>query len=118
MFRCYLDTIAEEINDKLHDQGQITVAELTKEYDLPGDFLAQVWKYDWELPGSRWLLLEFNPLGATLSLGRSSGSVRITFKSSPVHSLTSSDHCIASPRGLFPSILPAFNLLLLVLQLV
>ena len=40
--RSYLDSIAEEINDKLQDQGQITVAQLTKEYDLPGDFLAQV----------------------------------------------------------------------------
>ncbi|KAI0226544.1 E3 UFM1-protein ligase 1 [Lamellibrachia satsuma] len=40
--RSYLDAIAEEINDKLQDQGQITVAELTKEYNLPGDFLAQV----------------------------------------------------------------------------
>ncbi len=34
--------MAEEVNDKLHEQGQITIAELTKTYDLPADFLAEV----------------------------------------------------------------------------
>ncbi|GIY39049.1 e3 UFM1-protein ligase 1 [Caerostris darwini] len=37
----YLDHIAEEINEKLHQLGEITVAEITKLYDLPGDFLEQ-----------------------------------------------------------------------------
>ena len=40
-FRSYLDTISEEINDSLQEQGQVSLAELTKTYDLPGDFLSQ-----------------------------------------------------------------------------
>ncbi|XP_064026399.1 E3 UFM1-protein ligase 1 isoform X3 [Pogoniulus pusillus] len=37
----YLDQLAEEINDKLQETGQVTVADLCKAYDLPGDFLVQ-----------------------------------------------------------------------------
>ncbi|XP_062345876.1 E3 UFM1-protein ligase 1 isoform X1 [Cinclus cinclus] len=37
----YLDQLAEEINDKLQETGQVTVSELCKAYDLPGDFLIQ-----------------------------------------------------------------------------
>lgn len=40
--RSYLDQLAEEINDKLQETGQVTVSELCKAYDLPGDFLIQV----------------------------------------------------------------------------
>lgn len=38
----YLDQLAEEINDKLQETGQVTISELCKAYDLPGDFLTQV----------------------------------------------------------------------------
>ncbi|XP_069462524.1 E3 UFM1-protein ligase 1 isoform X2 [Ambystoma mexicanum] len=38
----YLDQIAEEVNDKLQETGQVTISELCKVYDLPGDFLAEV----------------------------------------------------------------------------
>ncbi|XP_023230156.1 E3 UFM1-protein ligase 1-like [Centruroides sculpturatus] len=38
----YLDGIADEINDKLQQTGQITIGELTKQYDLPGDFLEEI----------------------------------------------------------------------------
>ncbi|NXX43933.1 UFL1 ligase, partial [Tricholaema leucomelas] len=37
----YLDQLAEEINDKLQETGQVTIADLCKAYDLPGDFLIQ-----------------------------------------------------------------------------
>uniref|UniRef100_A0A8C2SQ05 E3 UFM1-protein ligase 1 n=1 Tax=Coturnix japonica TaxID=93934 RepID=A0A8C2SQ05_COTJA len=37
----YLDQLAEEINDKLQETGQVTISELCKTYDLPGDFLTQ-----------------------------------------------------------------------------
>ncbi|XP_050828320.1 E3 UFM1-protein ligase 1 isoform X1 [Serinus canaria] len=37
----YLDQLAEEINDKLQETGQVTISELCKAYDLPGDFLLQ-----------------------------------------------------------------------------
>ncbi|XP_068016508.1 E3 UFM1-protein ligase 1 isoform X3 [Melanerpes formicivorus] len=37
----YLDQLAEEINDKLQETGQVTVSDLCKAYDLPGDFLIQ-----------------------------------------------------------------------------
>lgn len=40
--RSYLDELAEEINDKLQETGQVTISELCKAYDLPGDFLTQV----------------------------------------------------------------------------
>ncbi|CAH1800042.1 unnamed protein product, partial [Owenia fusiformis] len=40
--RSYVDGLVEEINDKLHETGQITVAELTKLYDLPATFLSEV----------------------------------------------------------------------------
>ncbi|XP_006626223.2 E3 UFM1-protein ligase 1 [Lepisosteus oculatus] len=38
----YLDRLAEEVNDKLQEAGQVTIAELCKTYDLPGDFLTEV----------------------------------------------------------------------------
>ncbi|NWS90208.1 UFL1 ligase, partial [Toxostoma redivivum] len=37
----YLDQLAEEVNDKLQETGQVTISELCKAYDLPGDFLIQ-----------------------------------------------------------------------------
>lgn len=37
----YLDRISEEVNDKLQESGQVTISELCKTYDLPGDFLTQ-----------------------------------------------------------------------------
>ncbi|XP_005484034.2 E3 UFM1-protein ligase 1 [Zonotrichia albicollis] len=37
----YLDQLAEEINDKLQETGQVTISELCKAYNLPGDFLLQ-----------------------------------------------------------------------------
>lgn len=40
--RSYLDKIAEEVNDRLQDQGHVTIPELTKLYDLPADFLSEV----------------------------------------------------------------------------
>uniref|UniRef100_A0A673JUK3 E3 UFM1-protein ligase 1 n=1 Tax=Sinocyclocheilus rhinocerous TaxID=307959 RepID=A0A673JUK3_9TELE len=38
----YLDRLAEEVNDKLQEAGQVNIAELCKMYDLPGDFLTEV----------------------------------------------------------------------------
>ncbi|XP_064629084.1 E3 UFM1-protein ligase 1-like [Lineus longissimus] len=38
----YSDKLAEEINDKLQEQGQLTIAELTKQYDLPAEFLREL----------------------------------------------------------------------------
>lgn len=38
----YQKTIAEEINEKLQNMGQINVGDLTKVYDLPGDYLQDV----------------------------------------------------------------------------
>ncbi len=38
----YLDRLAEEVNDKLQEAGLISIAELCKNYDLPGDFLSEV----------------------------------------------------------------------------
>lgn len=38
----YLDRLAEELNDKLQEAGLISIAELCKNYDLPGDFLTEV----------------------------------------------------------------------------
>ncbi|KAG1679909.1 E3 UFM1-protein ligase 1 [Nymphon striatum] len=38
----YLDHVAEEINEKLQQEGQISIDSLTKVYNLPGDFLQQV----------------------------------------------------------------------------
>ena len=35
----YLDRVAEEINDRLQLEGTISIAVLTKEYNLPADFL-------------------------------------------------------------------------------
>ncbi|XP_078068771.1 E3 UFM1-protein ligase 1 [Mustelus asterias] len=38
----YLDQMAEEVNDRLQEAGQVTLAELCKLYDLPADFLTEV----------------------------------------------------------------------------
>lgn len=38
----YLDHLAEEVSDKLQEAGLISIAELCKIYDLPGDFLNEV----------------------------------------------------------------------------
>jgi hypothetical protein len=40
--KTYVTRIAEEINEKLLQQGQITIGELTRHYDLPSDFLQTV----------------------------------------------------------------------------
>uniref|UniRef100_A0A1A7ZUE8 E3 UFM1-protein ligase 1 n=1 Tax=Nothobranchius furzeri TaxID=105023 RepID=A0A1A7ZUE8_NOTFU len=37
----YLEHLAEEVNDKLQEAGLISIAELCKSYDLPGDFLTE-----------------------------------------------------------------------------
>ncbi|XP_041660580.1 E3 UFM1-protein ligase 1 [Cheilinus undulatus] len=37
----YLDRLAEEVNDKLQEAGLISIAELCKSCDLPGDFLSE-----------------------------------------------------------------------------
>ncbi|XP_067097720.1 E3 UFM1-protein ligase 1 [Osmerus mordax] len=37
----YLDRLAEELNDKLQEAGMMSIAELCKAYDLPGDFLTE-----------------------------------------------------------------------------
>ena len=42
LYSNYLDNLAEEINDKLQDNGQVTIADLTKLYDLPADFITGV----------------------------------------------------------------------------
>lgn len=42
MCSTYLDRMAEEVNDKLQEAGLISIAELCKSYDLPGDFLTEV----------------------------------------------------------------------------
>ena len=38
----YLNRVSEEINESLQLNGQIFIAELTKQYELPSDFLLQV----------------------------------------------------------------------------
>jgi superoxide dismutase len=40
--KTYVTRIAEEINEKLLQQGHITIGELTRHYDLPSDFLQTV----------------------------------------------------------------------------
>lgn len=35
----YINTLCHEVNDRLQQQGQINVADLTTQYDLPSDFL-------------------------------------------------------------------------------
>ncbi|KAI8499223.1 E3 UFM1-protein ligase 1 [Branchiostoma belcheri] len=39
--RTYLDGLAEEVNDLLQENGQVTIGQLTKQYDLPSDFLME-----------------------------------------------------------------------------
>ncbi|KAG2467744.1 E3 UFM1-protein ligase 1 [Polypterus senegalus] len=38
----YLNQLAEEVNDKLQEAGQVSIPELCKSYDLPRDFLTEV----------------------------------------------------------------------------
>ncbi|KAH3737384.1 hypothetical protein DPMN_043976 [Dreissena polymorpha] len=40
--RSYLDRLAEEVNDTLQDKGHVTIPDLTKQYDLPAEFIAKV----------------------------------------------------------------------------
>lgn len=40
--KTYVTHIAEEINERLCQQGQITIGDLTRHYDLPSDFLQMV----------------------------------------------------------------------------
>uniref|UniRef100_A0A4W3JXV8 E3 UFM1-protein ligase 1 n=1 Tax=Callorhinchus milii TaxID=7868 RepID=A0A4W3JXV8_CALMI len=37
----YLDQMAEEVNDRLQEAGQITISELCKTYDLPVEFITE-----------------------------------------------------------------------------
>jgi len=37
-----LDHLAEDINDSLQSAGQITIAEISKSYDIPGEFIVPV----------------------------------------------------------------------------
>lgn len=37
----YLDRLAEEVNDKLQEAGLMSISELCKNYDLPGDLLSE-----------------------------------------------------------------------------
>ena len=37
----YLDFIAEEINEKLQLEGTVSISTITKEYDLPSEFLQE-----------------------------------------------------------------------------
>ncbi|XP_076035805.1 UFM1 specific ligase 1 [Oratosquilla oratoria] len=39
--RQYLDTVAEEINEKLQQDGTTTIGDIAKAYDLPGDFVLE-----------------------------------------------------------------------------
>ncbi|XP_033112791.1 E3 UFM1-protein ligase 1-like [Anneissia japonica] len=38
----YLERLAEEINDLLQESGQVSIAELAKTYDLPGEYLTEL----------------------------------------------------------------------------
>lgn len=42
MFRSYIKAMCEEINDTLQEVGQIAVADLSKNFGLPNDFLMEV----------------------------------------------------------------------------
>lgn len=37
----YLDSVAEEINEKLQQAGTISISQITKDYDLPSEFLLE-----------------------------------------------------------------------------
>ena len=45
--RSYLDSVAEEIGDQLQENGVVTIADLAKTYDLPGEFLSEVACIEW-----------------------------------------------------------------------
>jgi len=34
--------VAEEVGDQLQESGMVTIAELAKNYDLPGEFISEV----------------------------------------------------------------------------
>ena len=38
----YLDTVAEEVNESLQQDGSTTIGDIAKKYDLPGNFLLEV----------------------------------------------------------------------------
>lgn len=40
--KTYTTRLAEEINEKLIQQGQVSISDLTRQYDLPSEFLQQV----------------------------------------------------------------------------
>ena len=40
--RSYLDALADDIGDQLLENGVVTIADLAKTYDLPGDSISQV----------------------------------------------------------------------------
>jgi hypothetical protein len=40
--KTYINHIAEEISERLLQQGQVTIGDLTRHYDLPSDFLQMV----------------------------------------------------------------------------
>lgn len=50
----YLDRLAEEVNDKLQEAGLMSISELCKNYDLPGDFLSEVSPRPQHLPLFVW----------------------------------------------------------------
>ena len=42
-FRDYMNKISEEINELLQEKGSVTLSELTNSYELPTDFMQQVY---------------------------------------------------------------------------
>lgn len=40
--KTYTTRLAEDINDKLIQQGQVSISDLTRQYDLPSEFLQKV----------------------------------------------------------------------------
>ena len=43
--RVYVDSLCEEINDSLQENGQISVADISKSFALPNSFLLEVRTY-------------------------------------------------------------------------
>ena len=39
--------MADEVGDQLQENGAVTIADLAKTYDLPGDFISQVTFTEW-----------------------------------------------------------------------
>uniref|UniRef100_A0A2K6MUI8 E3 UFM1-protein ligase 1 n=1 Tax=Rhinopithecus bieti TaxID=61621 RepID=A0A2K6MUI8_RHIBE len=81
----YLDRLAEEVNDKLQESGQVTISELCKTYDLPGNFLTQALTQrlgriinghiDLDNRGEQLLYCEFAVLEELVNSGRLRGTV-------------------------------------------